>query len=511
MEKKKPFTTTQVPLLVLLIIYGILYFQTVHFEFTNFDDPELFLKNPDLSPIQWFKIWFSKSGFDYLPVTLTTLAIEKSLFGFEPALFHLTQLIICTLNVLLVYFFLRSVTQDREISILIAGLFALHPLNSEVVSWITARKDALNLTFMLLGLTHAASCKSIGIKNQIFILGAFVLALGAKPIAVVFPVLLVCILYFQRKPLPQVLLLIMTALCGASLATQWGAQGASTHLAQGSASIGSHLIDAGQSYLFYFSKIIFPLWLSPHYPKNGEGLFLTEYILAVFGIIGLVASFLVTKNRRLFVFGVVWFFVCLLPTSQIIPFGNHFAFANRYFYIGGIGILLALMTAIPKRILFHQFFLIPLACLMLFWSWQSWSYSSLWRNSETLWRGALLRNEKNPTAYFNLGGYYLFERSSPKQALVEYVKALALNPKDAPLRFNIGMALEKIGQTREAIGQFELARELAPQVFQIHLNLSVLYQKVGSIDRAQQSISKALELNPSSVEVQNQAQSLKVK
>jgi tetratricopeptide (TPR) repeat protein len=99
-------------------------------------------------------------------------------------------------------------------------------------------------------------------------------------------------------------------------------------------------------------------------------------------------------------------------------------------------------------------------------------------------------------AYFNIGGYHLFEKGQAAKALPFYEKALQIKPDDAPTLFKVGMAFNKLGHPDKALAWFLKARELAPRVPQIHYNIGVLLRESGKAEEGRESILKAQELDP---------------
>ena len=86
------------------------------------------------------------------PLTWLSHALDCSLFGLNPAGHHATNLLIHTLNSLLLFAALRKLTDTFWRSALVATLFAIHPMHVESVAWVSARKDVLSVFFGLLAL-----------------------------------------------------------------------------------------------------------------------------------------------------------------------------------------------------------------------------------------------------------------------------------------------------------------------------------------------------------------------
>lgn len=124
----------------------------------NWDDADNFLGNPHFRGLGWSTIrWiFTGSVQDahWIPFTWLTLSLDHAMWGMNPAGYHLTSLLIHSINALLCYvlayrllelgFGAGARPRDLRLAAAVAALFfALHPLRVESVAWITERRDVL--------------------------------------------------------------------------------------------------------------------------------------------------------------------------------------------------------------------------------------------------------------------------------------------------------------------------------------------------------------------------------
>jgi tetratricopeptide (TPR) repeat protein len=118
-----------------------------------------------------------------------------------------------------------------------------------------------------------------------------------------------------------------------------------------------------------------------------------------------------------------------------------------------------------------------------------------WQNSEALFRHALAVTENNHLAHFNLGNA-LDRKGQTDEAIRQYQEALRLKPKLAEVHNNLGNLFSKKGQTDEALRQFQEATRLKPELAEAHYNLGNAFCEKGQTDEAIRQYQAALRLKP---------------
>jgi protein O-mannosyl-transferase len=141
-------------LLVLVII--TLYWPATSHDFVNYDDDMYVKDNTHVTSGLTLENarWAFRSDYagNWHPVTWLSHMLDCQMFGLNPWGHHLTSVLLHALNAGLVFVWLRLMTGATWRSLLVAALFALHPLRVESVAWVSERKDVLSGFFGLLAL-----------------------------------------------------------------------------------------------------------------------------------------------------------------------------------------------------------------------------------------------------------------------------------------------------------------------------------------------------------------------
>ncbi len=199
------------------IVAFLIYLPSLNGEFILDDDKYLTDNAVIRSPDGWYRIWFTNEALDYYPVSNTALWLEWRLWGTHPMGYHVTNLLTHVAAALLIWAVLRKLAIPG--AFLAALLFAVHPVNVENVAWIAQRKSLLAMLFFLLSIQSYLQAEELrfaedenrrgvaGKARGIAGLGrwywlsflAFVLAMLSKGSVAMLPLVLLLIVYWQRR------------------------------------------------------------------------------------------------------------------------------------------------------------------------------------------------------------------------------------------------------------------------------------------------------------------------
>ncbi|HXX41114.1 MAG TPA: hypothetical protein VEI58_02485, partial [Chthoniobacterales bacterium] len=186
---------------LLVVITWLVFGQTIHFGFVNYDDDRYVYKNLVVASgltVQGVVWAFTHShGNNWHPLTTLSHMLDCQLFGLNAGAQHCVNLLLHTIAVLLLFLVLRDMTGSIWRSAFVAAVFAIHPLRAESVAWISERKDVLSGVFFMLTLgayVRYARAPSIGRYVTMAIL--LLLGLMSKPMLVTTPFVLLLLDYW---------------------------------------------------------------------------------------------------------------------------------------------------------------------------------------------------------------------------------------------------------------------------------------------------------------------------
>jgi tetratricopeptide (TPR) repeat protein len=293
-------------------------------------------------------------GVNWVPVTALSHMLDVQMFGLDPTGHHATSLLIHVFNSLLVVLVLHRLTGAWWRSLAVAALFALHPLRVESVAWIAERKDVLSACFFLLTLlAWVRWTERPGAGRYACVFIAMLLGLWSKPMVITLPFVLLLVdawplgrmsgvravgwrrLLLEKWPLFA--LVVVVTVVTYSFQSRAGAVPDSEFF-----TIGRRLANGLINYWRYLGLMAWPGRLAPFYPHEG-GVETLRALAAGAGLLAVTALALRAARRRPYLaFGWLWFLGTLVPAAGFVQTGGH-AYADRFTYIPGLGILIAVV------------------------------------------------------------------------------------------------------------------------------------------------------------------------
>lgn len=486
------------PALLLIAATFIVFAPVAQHDYINLDDQAYVPENPHINKgltldgVRW--AFTTHHGGSWHPVTWLSHMLDVQWFGLKAGPQHLMSVGIHAVSAALLFLALFLMTQARWESLAVAALFALHPLRVESVAWVAERKDVLSgFWFMVVLLAYAKfgleskaqtlSAAASATKNPKarFWYGAtliaFVLGLMSKPMLVSVPFVLLLLDFW---PLQRVrdgegraaagrlrglmvekvpFFVIALVFCGLTLRSQddVGAVVSVEHV-----SPLVRVVNALNSLVMYTANTIWPKGLNPFYAFDPITPGWTALLLIAVGGATVVAIWF-ARRRPFLLTGWFWYVVMLGPVLGLVQVGSQ-ARADRYTYLPGIGLLLALV----------------------------WVASSLLPRNRSVRAGLGLATL---AALVGLGLATRHQLQFWKDAIVYCQRSVTIEPRDARSHFNLGCTLEKMGDRDGAIKHFEAAIATSAAYTKAHNNLGSALAGKGDFAGAELHFREALMLN----------------
>ena len=481
-----------IPYIILSSISAIIFCNTLGNTFV-YDDSVTIVNNNLIKSWDNFHSVFSFNYFilsgelSYRPIVTLTYFIDYSLWGLNSTGFHLTNILLQTINTILFYIFLKRVTKVNTLAFFSTLLFTTHPILTETVNSISYREDLLTALFFLIAfILYLKINKTFFNKSKflLYYLGSlfsYLLALFSKEMAITFPILLILFDIFylpSGKPLQALIKKLKGIYIGYFSVTAF-------YLFIQFV-VFRHVyikLDQTRQSLFVMIKVLASYIKLLFLPFNLNADYVVPPITA--GIISCIISVLLVttviiitirlcKNNKQYWFFISWFFITLLPVLNIIPIGN--IMAERYLYIPIMGFSVIIGILVQKFNLKKPLVAICFTIVIFILGVMCIYRNEIWRDELSLWYSTSNREPNSARAHHNIGvvhsakGYYEY-------AELEYKKTLEINPKDIEAHYNLGNAYERKGILDNAIKEYQNAIRYNPYYADAYNNLGQHIQK----------------------------------
>lgn len=448
------------------------------------------------------RIFFSlANGVEYSPVTDLSLALDHLVWGNNPAGYHLTNLVLFVATIVLQYLFTQelpftgeNIERRRTMAFLTALLFAVHPLPSEMVNFISCRNGLLSsVAFFGGGLLFARFLGEESFSQRLLaaVAACYLAALLSKASSIVFPLVLLLLAWYipSKRTVRQKLMILLPFFVMSGLFflsfREIAARGQIIHELK-TLPLSGTIAVALQIPIFYLKKLIVPTGLSAEYANDKfyEQLVSPEVIVSLV-VLSALAAIAVVLHRKfpLAGFALLWFVINLLPFLNL--FATNPIVADRYaFRLTFAAALLcaSLFSVFAKH--YQKTALITVVALVSVLSGTTFARNLDWHSDITLWQANIRTEPTNHKGYENLiaeaivGGdiptakQILAERRSKfHSAAYDYLEGIiylqshdltaALNAFEAAVRQDKDhiRSLLNIGHIYRERGNYRLAKE----------------------------------------------------
>jgi len=568
--------------LLIAVISSAVYANSFQNSF-HFDDQHFIVENTyirDLKNIPSFFISPRYSSFEqiftshYRPLLVTSYAINYALGGLRPGGYHAVNLLFHIGSAFLLYLIISAVLGGREedrskklevrsktksnilpltsnfyIALSASLIFAVHPFNSEVVNYITARSSVMCAFFYLLSFYFWIRFRrgKVDVKSEmlevrrkklevrgeklevgsekildrsknksyfllltsnfyLFSLLAFLLAMLTKEIAITLPVILFLYdFFFHRQQdgksrhnassssrclphLPYIILIIVPYLLyRISVYGSITGGGTRDYLA--------NFLTQPKVLLKYIQLMFLPAGHTiEHDIRLSASMADITVILSIASVLILLIMayllFRMGREWRMLSLFILWFFITLLPTT-IIPLNAELQ-ENRAYLAGVMSAVIAgwALTRLKRRYIFPGLALLVIALSVL-----TFNRNFAWKDDLTLWSDAVAKSPMSARVHDNLGLAWMGVKKYDL-AIGEFNKTLKLNPRYYLAYYNAGVAYQLQGDLEKARFAYEESLKINPSYFRSHYNAGIVYKNLGEPDMAISSYDRAIALDP---------------
>ncbi len=501
----------------------------------HFDDSHTIEDNNAIKEINVRSFFTDTSTFSalttnqtYRPYTTLENAIDYKLAGgLHPQVFHIHIFLSFVLTCLVLCFFTKKLLDRLDYSahnsfwgLLVATIFGLLCANAETVNYIIQRAEIISGLYVLLGLSFFLTGGRWR-KNYIYLLFPFI-GFFAKEMAFVFaPVLLLYFLIFEEevdllhfyrgtefkkclrsftKAGPAFILTIAFYIFYSSMLPETFDPGGLDRF--------KYLITQPMVMLHYIGTYFVPYNLSADSDWTVYDSIL-DY-RAILGILGvLVLAYLAlraskNKSTKLFSFGMLWFFITLLPSSSFIAFAE--VMNDHRSFIPYMGLTIAFVfgtkhlldTYLPNVWTSKNGPTALLLFLVLFLSANAYGVyqrNKVWKDDLSLWKDVTLKSPGNGRGLMNYG-LALMARADYADAEKCFEKALVINPNYGTLHINLGILKGATGNPTEAEFHFKRAIELNADNHSSWYYYGKFLSEAGRYEEAIGSLEKGVDISP---------------
>jgi tetratricopeptide (TPR) repeat protein len=468
------------------------------------------------------------------PFANLTLAVNYAMGGLETFPYHATNLAIHLLAGLTLFGIVRRTLMlpglterfgrvATPLALAVAMLWALHPIQTQAVTYVTQRYESMMGLFYLLAV-YAVIRSDASAQRRAWAtasVAAALVAMGCKEVAISAPL---CILLYDRAFLAGSFREAWNRRRGmyCGLAGVWAAF-AALMVSSSSRSTWSGFdmpllpwFDYAKTQfgvILHYVRMSFwprPLVLDYGWPVARS---LGEILPGAVVVGGLAAASVHALVRRpKWGFLGAWFFLILAPTSSIMPIAD-VAFIHRMYLplaaivvavvIGGqiAGEAIARRQWMPRKGVAAVGIGVVTA-IAISMAAGTWRRNNDYSSPLSIWTDTVAKAPDNARAQNNLGNI-LAAQGKIDEAAAHYQEALHANPRYAGAHYNLGIIFADRGQFDEAITHYRKALEINPEYVEAHNNLGNILARRGQIDEAIAHYRRALEINPEHVEAHN--------
>lgn len=490
---------------ILILNITIAYWD--HFDNSfHFDDSHSVESNPYIRSLSHIPQFFYDtttfsvlpSNRSYRPIVTLSLAVDYALGSGAMFPFHLSMFLFFIAQLLLMYLLFKGILArstaapwDRYLAFFACSWYGLHTANAETINYISARSDSISTFFVVLALTIYAYSKSTR-RYQLYLIPAALGVLTKEQAAMFVPILFLYLLYFEipisfvrlvsrenvakllkitKAVIPSALVCGGLTAMGMKIAASWHPGGSSKLL---------YALTQPAAMVHYAVSFLYPYNLSADTDWTVvQNLADDRIYYGIAGVAALLYLAWITAKKSEFKpisFGILWFFVALIPTSSVVPLAEPINDHRMFFPF--VGLTLSATVALKYFVMDYlapvlslqqrSAALVTTAVLILATHFVGVRHrNAVWHSEETLWYDVTLKSPKNARGLMNYGLTQM-GKGNYRVAASYFEKAAAMWPDYPLVHVNLGVLRGALGEHTKAEDHFRRAIALRPSDASAH-------------------------------------------
>ena len=454
----------------------------------HYDDLHVLVENPHIEDVSLIPSFFTDPALFsrdadkgmYRPLLLTSFALNYEWGGRQVYSYHVVNILMHAATSLLVWCLLGSMNANGLFRFFGALLFALHPIGTEPVNYISSRSELMVGLFVVASFWLYERSWASGRTAYIGSVGCFVFGLLAKSVGIALPALI----------------LVRDLTAGRSIARTWQRYlpygfCSVLYLVLVSSSLRKAVLDAPvrswdvqlgtqiKAWVYYAKLLCFPIGLNVHHQffESGIGPVILLFLLLLLSFAVAVSS--PGDRRGIRLFGLLWFAITLAPAS-VVPL---YVLVNDHrLYLPLIGLIIIGSSIPPGQLRRLQ---MPLIVLVVLLGLLVVRRNDVWENEHTLWSDAARKSPHPliPVAYVHLGNYAK-DAGRMSEAVGYFEQALEVDPEHTAAQNNLATVFDAMGDQEQAIAIYERLLRQKKDAMEVRYNLARALQRSGHSERA---------------------------
>ncbi|WP_224985042.1 tetratricopeptide repeat protein [Geomonas agri] len=501
------------PLLILLAATLLVYAVSINNGFV-LDDEVIIVNNPQTLTLRSIPdVLLSPDVVKpyYRPLNRATYLLDYQLAGMNPAWYHGVNIIIHLGNVILLYLVCRRFLADPKAALIAALLFAVHPVNTEAVNFISARNTLLALFFSLASLLAFVKARERGLRLPLLSALLFFCTLLSKEtgLMLIAVIAIYCLVALpgqedDRRPWRERLLTLVPFLF-ATLA-YFALRSYSLHGMVGTTVPAEGLLSrlAINYYIVpqYLTLLLFPSDLTIFHTVPKGGLFASPWFLPAWAALLTAICLMVRSRNRVALFGLAWVLINYVPISNIVPIPSD-PVNERFLYLPAIGFFMvvgALAAWVRSTDKARLILSVVVATLVAASSAVTVQRNREWKDYYSLAASGVKNNPGSAEAHYHLGTA-LKDKGDLEAARREWESALRIDPANSDSLTQMGTLAAMKGDLRSAERYYAIALlspngKADPYKAMAHFNLGKIYEIWGLPQKALQQYEQFMQVVP---------------